>query len=167
MLGQGQGRDKNHSFQKFDHLPSRICYPKKCVFDRSRVARRRYVFAKLTDPLISTDRGCLDCATQKVCTGLLLQVAKRPTICLSSASAAPTTDFGPVSSLCRSARDTILGWHCQGIRDQLKSTDRSVLQKHTDDLQHATCQKHTFSIKKSTTGKWTIFRKLTIFGSGL
>ena len=79
----------------------------------------------------------------------------------------PTNIFLEVLSPCRSAPYTIFGCHSQGICDHLKSTDRSVLQKHTDDLQHATCQKHTFSIKKSTTGKWTIFRKLTIFGSGL
>ena len=41
--------------------------PKKCVFDRFLGERRRYVFAKLTDPVISTGHGCLDCATQKVC----------------------------------------------------------------------------------------------------
>ena len=86
---------------------------------------------------------------------------------LSVMSAPPPTIFLKVLSPCRSAPYTIFGWHSQSIRDQLKSTDRSVLQKHTDDLQHATCQKHTFSVKKSTTGKWPIFRKLTIFGSGL
>ena len=80
---------------------------------------------------------------------------------------ATTADFGPVSSLCRSARDTIFGWHCQGIRDQLESTNQSVLQKHTYVAQHATCQKHTFWDQKSTTSKWSTFRKLTIFGSVL
>ena len=50
---------------------------KKCVFERFLAARRRYVFAKLTGPLISTDRGCLDYATQKMCTGCCCTVAKR------------------------------------------------------------------------------------------
>ena len=76
-------------------------------------------------------------------------------------------DFGPVSSLCRSARYTILGWHCEGIRDHLKSTSQSVLQKHTCRSQHVACQKHTFFDQKSTTHKWPTFRKLTIFGSVL
>ena len=67
------------------------------------------------------------------------------------AATTTTTDFGPVSSLCRSARDTILGWHCEGIRDHLKSTSQSVLQKHTCRSQHVTCQKHTFFDQKSTT----------------
>ena len=60
--------------------------PKKCVFDRSLAARRRYVFAKLTDPLISTVRGCLDYATPKMCTGCCCTVAKRPKIRPSSPS---------------------------------------------------------------------------------
>ena len=54
--------------------------PKKCVFDRFLGERRRYVFAKVTDPVISTDRGCLDCATQKVCHRRCCTVAKRPKI---------------------------------------------------------------------------------------
>ena len=37
-------------FERSSIYQSRICYPKKSFFDRSRVARRRYVFAKLTDP---------------------------------------------------------------------------------------------------------------------
>ena len=48
--------------------------PKKCVFDRSRVAQRRYVFAKLTGPLISTDRGCLDYASDKPAENLSVAV---------------------------------------------------------------------------------------------
>ncbi len=83
------------------------------------------------------------------------------------ATTTTTADFGPVSSLCRSARDTLFGWHCQGIRDHLKSTNQSVLQKHTCRLQHVACQKHTFFDQKSTTHKWPTFRKLTIFGSVL
>ena len=54
--------------------------PKKCVFDKFLGERRRYVFAKLTGPVISTDRGCLDCATQKVCPRRCCTVAKRPKI---------------------------------------------------------------------------------------
>ena len=64
--------------------------PKKCVFDRFLGERRRYVFAKLTDPVISTDRGCLDCATQKVCHRRCCTVAKRPKICPSSSADART-----------------------------------------------------------------------------
>ena len=50
--------------------------PKKCVFDRSRVARRKYVFAKLTDSLIPTDRGCLHSATPKSRDGRFYTVTK-------------------------------------------------------------------------------------------
>ena len=73
--------------------------------------------------------------------------------------------FSAVLPLCSSTPYTFFGWHSQGIRDQLKSVDQSVLQKHTDVAQHATCQKHTFLDQKSTTGKWTTCRKLTILGS--
>ena len=77
---------KSSVLERSSIYQSWTCWLKKCVFDRSRVADRRYVFAKLTDPLISTDRGCLDCATQKVCPRRFYTVAKRPKICSSSPS---------------------------------------------------------------------------------
>ena len=67
---------KSSVFERSAIYQSWTFWLKKCVFDRSRVADRRYVFAKLTDPLISTDRGCLDCATQKSCTGHFYTVTK-------------------------------------------------------------------------------------------
>ena len=67
--------------------------------------------------------------------------------------------FPGVLPLCSSTLYTLFGWHSQGIRDQLKSLDQSVLQKHTDVAHQETCQKHTFLDQKSTTGKWTNFQK--------
>ena len=74
-LNLGQKSEKIHTkwipkslfFERASIYQSGTFDPKKCVFDSSLAARRRYVFAKLTDPLISTDRGCLDYATQKLC----------------------------------------------------------------------------------------------------
>ena len=88
---------------------------KKSIFHRIIIARRAFVWATLKN----------------------VRRFVRPT-------AAATADFGPVSSLCRSARDTIFGGHYEGIGDRLKSMDQSVLQKHTYSLQHVTCQKRTF-----------------------
>ena len=53
-------------------------WSKKCFFDRSRVANCKYVFAKPTDSLISTDRRCLHSATQKSCHGHFYTVTKVP-----------------------------------------------------------------------------------------
>ena len=47
----------------------------------------------------------------------------RPSVMSATATA---TDFLEVVSLCRSARDTIFGWHSQGIREELKFRDRSL-----------------------------------------
>ena len=78
---------KSSIFDRSSIYQSRTFDRKKCVFDRFLGERRRYVFAKLTGPVFSTDRGCLDCVTQKVCTGCCCTVAKRPKIC--SAPSAP------------------------------------------------------------------------------
>ena len=66
---------------------------KKCVFDMLLGEQRRYVFAKRTDPVISTDHGCLDYATQKVCHRRCCTVAKRPKICPSAADVEQTHVF--------------------------------------------------------------------------
>ena len=72
-----QSGSKNRQFSKDRPFTSRGLFDlKKCVFDRSCVADRRYVFAKLTDPLILADHGCLDCGTQKSCTGHFYTVTK-------------------------------------------------------------------------------------------
>ncbi len=84
---------KSSVFERSAIYQSWTFWLKKCVFDRSRVADRRYVFAKLTDPLISTDRGCLDCATQKSCPGHFYTVTKLPKICLFAAAWRTDTHF--------------------------------------------------------------------------
>ena len=77
MKTQLQSGSKYRQFSKDRPFTSRgLFWLKKCVFDRSRVADRRYVFAKLTDRLISADHGCLDCATQKSCPGHFYTVTK-------------------------------------------------------------------------------------------
>ena len=114
-------------------------------------------------PLVHSDHSIL-VARRTHCPKAILCGRRLKTCVGQFVRAATATDFGPVSSLCRSARYTIFGWHCEGIRDRSESTDQSVLQKHTYVAQHVTCQKHTFLHRKSTTGKLPTFRKLMIFG---
>ena len=85
------------------------------------------------------------CASRNNCPkGILCGRRLKSDVCSPSADG---DGFSAVLPLCSSACDTLFGWHSQGIRDQLKSLDRSVLQKHTDVAHQETCQKHTFKIK--------------------
>ena len=75
--------------------------------------------------------------------------------------------FPAISSINSSLWDNIFGPDNQGIRDHLKSADCQLLSFIGYSAQHAACQKHTIFNEKSTTRKWTVFAKLTIFGSVL
>ena len=67
--------------------------------------------------------------------------------------------FSGVLPLCSSTPYTFFGWHSQGIRNQLKSVDPSVLQKHTDVAHQEICQKHTFWIKNPRLANGRSFKK--------
>ena len=75
--------------------------------------------------------------------------------------------FLGISSINNWHANNIFGRYNQGIRDHLKSADCQLLSFIGYSAQHAACQKHTFFNEKSTTRKWTVFAKLTIFGSVL
>ena len=105
-----------------------------------------------------SSRSLLVFARRAFCVGDAQKVASVSPVFVRS-------DFGTVSSINSKIWDNMFDRYNQGIRDHLKSADCQLLSFIGYSAQHTDCKKHTFSKYKSTTRKWTVFAKLSIFGS--